>query len=347
MSPRRVAHLERDAPPAPPAAGASTVNATRIGSPGRNTCARAPIRVEQLELQDLERRPLAGPQRPPAPVLGARAAGGRRAAPPAAAPSKATRPPSSTTTRSHDALDRARVVRDEHERRARLDLLGDARQALALERLVADREHLVDQQHVGVEVRGDREAEPHEHAARVRLDRHVDEVAELGELDDALDPLLDLLAREAVQRAVELDVLAAGEVAARSPAPSSSSETTRPPHSARPESSGTIPARQRSVEDLPAPLRPTMPDRLAGLDRAATRRRAPARGGGPSRRRVTNSSFSVRAAVGAERERARRVLEHDLAGRGSAHTTTASSRSSARNSEQPEPPARPAATPTT
>ena len=54
-------------------------------------------------------------------------------------------------------LHRAGVVGDEHERRPGGDLLGDPAQALALKRLVADGQHLVDQHHVGVEVGGDRE----------------------------------------------------------------------------------------------------------------------------------------------------------------------------------------------
>jgi hypothetical protein len=44
------------------------------------------------------------------------------------------------------------------------------------EALVADRQHLVDQQHVGIDVDGHGEAEAHVHAGRVGLDRRVDEV---------------------------------------------------------------------------------------------------------------------------------------------------------------------------
>ena len=79
-------------------------------------------------------------------------------------PSKTTRPPSSTTTRAQVRSISAASWDDQHERRAAANLLGDPLLALALEGLVADGEHLVDQQDVGVEVRGDREAEPHEHA---------------------------------------------------------------------------------------------------------------------------------------------------------------------------------------
>jgi hypothetical protein len=46
------------------------------------------------------------------------------------------------------------------------------------ERLVADREHLVDQQELRIGVDRDRETEPDVHPRRVVLDRLVEEVAE-------------------------------------------------------------------------------------------------------------------------------------------------------------------------
>ena len=105
-------------------------------------------------------------------------------------------------------LDRGGVVRDEHDRPAALLELEDLPEALALERLVADGEHLVEQQHVGLDVRGDREAETHVHPRRVRPHGQVDEVLEPGERDDLVQLLADRRAAEAVDRAVEVDVLA-------------------------------------------------------------------------------------------------------------------------------------------
>ena len=83
---------------------------------------------------------------------------------------------------------------DEQDRPALPLELGDLVQALARERLVADREHLVDEQDVRVDVHGDREAEPDVHARRVVLDRVVDELLELGELDDRVEQAVGLLA---------------------------------------------------------------------------------------------------------------------------------------------------------
>src|SRR5262245_26628535 len=67
-----------------------------------------------------------------------------------------------------EPLDGRRIVRDEHDRSAVLLEGEDAAEALALERLITDGEHLVEEQDVGVEERRDREAEPHGHSRRVR-----------------------------------------------------------------------------------------------------------------------------------------------------------------------------------
>jgi hypothetical protein len=66
--------------------------------------------------------------------------------------------------------------------------LGELVEALVREALVAHREHLVDEQHVGIDVNGHGEAEAHVHAGRVGLHRRVDEVPHLGELDDLVEP---------------------------------------------------------------------------------------------------------------------------------------------------------------
>ena len=84
--------------------------------------------------------------------------------------------------------------------------------ALLLEGGVADGEHLVDEQDVGVDLDRDREAEPHAHARRVVLELEVDELLELGEGDDLVEALARLLAREAEHGRVDQDVLARGQV---------------------------------------------------------------------------------------------------------------------------------------
>ena len=63
-----------------------------------------------------------------------------------------------------------RRVADEDDRASLFAELRDALHALALEGLVADGEHLVDEKDVGIGVHGDREREAHVHAGRVELD---------------------------------------------------------------------------------------------------------------------------------------------------------------------------------
>ena len=85
-------------------------------------------------------------------------------------------------------------------------------EALALECCVAHRQHLVDEQHVGLDVHRHREPESHVHARGVELDLVVDEVLELGEGHDVVEALLDLGTGEPEQRAVQVDVVAAREL---------------------------------------------------------------------------------------------------------------------------------------
>src|SRR4029453_13407268 len=53
-------------------------------------------------------------------------------------------------------------------------------------------------------------AEPHLHAARVELHLPVDRMLDLGEADDVVEATRHLTTLQAEQRAIEVDVLAAG-----------------------------------------------------------------------------------------------------------------------------------------
>ena len=127
-------------------------------------------------------------------------------------PSNATSPRVQEDRALAQPLDRGRVVRDEDDRAALFLEREDAAEALPLEGLVADGEDLVEQQDVRVEERGNGEAEAHRHPRRVRAHRAVDRMLELGERDDLVEPLLDVGAPEALDGAVQEDVLAPGEV---------------------------------------------------------------------------------------------------------------------------------------
>src|SRR5262245_44905613 len=75
-----------------------------------------------------------------------------------------------------------------------------------LEIFVADREDLVEQQDVGIQVRRNGESQSHLHAGRVVLQRHVHEVLEPRVLDDGWVQALDVFPRKAVNRRIQVDV---------------------------------------------------------------------------------------------------------------------------------------------
>ncbi len=130
----------------------------------------------------------------------------------AACPSILSSPNSIQAARLAELLDLAEAVADEHDRAAVLAELLDLLHAATLERLVADREDLVDEQDLGFDVGGDGEPEPDGHARRVVLHRRVDELLEPGERHDVVEASGDLLARHPEDRAVQVDVLDAGQL---------------------------------------------------------------------------------------------------------------------------------------
>jgi hypothetical protein len=101
----------------------------------------------------------------------------------------------------------------EHDGAALALELLDALHALALEGLVTDRQHLVDQQDVRVDVDRHGERQAHGHAARVELHLRVDELLDAGEINDRIEVGFGLPAGEPEDRRVQVDVLAPGQVA--------------------------------------------------------------------------------------------------------------------------------------
>ena len=110
------------------------------------------------------------------------------------------------------ALHQRHAVGDEHDRHPAAAQLVQVVEAAALELLVAHRDDLVDDQDLRVEVDRDGEAEPDIHPAGVDLDRSVDEVAQPGEVDDAVHRRGDLTPAHAEDRAVEVDIFPAGQL---------------------------------------------------------------------------------------------------------------------------------------
>jgi hypothetical protein len=110
------------------------------------------------------------------------------------------------------ALERRARVGNECDRLALPLELENPVDALALEGFVPNGKHLVEQQNLGIHVDGDREPEAHVHASGVRSDGQVDEALKLAELDDRVEPTVDLLLAQAVDRRAQVDVVAASEV---------------------------------------------------------------------------------------------------------------------------------------
>src|ERR1017187_3932850 len=89
-------------------------------------------------------------------------------------------------------------------------------EALAEELLVSDTENLVDDQDVGIHVDGNREGQPHAHARGVSAQRLIDEVADAGELHNAVEPLVHLSPRKPQKRGVDPHVFGARQVSMKS-----------------------------------------------------------------------------------------------------------------------------------
>ena len=86
-----------------------------------------------------------------------------------------------------EALDAAHVVRDEQDRAALRLHPVELVEALVLEGGVADRQHLVHEHDVRVDLDRDGKRQPHLHPGRVVLQLEVHELLELGELDDRVE----------------------------------------------------------------------------------------------------------------------------------------------------------------
>ncbi len=138
--------------------------------------------------------------------------------------------------------------------------LLDLRDALLRELLVADGEDFVDQENVGIDVDGDREPEADVHARGVGLDRLVEVRADVRELDDPVEALVDLAAREAEHDPVDVDVLAPADLGVKA---RSQLDERRDPsvHQTRSRVVGLrIPEMSLSSVDFPDPFRPMTPN---------------------------------------------------------------------------------------
>src|SRR3990172_3172966 len=127
------------------------------------------------------------------------------------------------------ALDHGEVVADEDDRPAFTRGIFHLPETLPLKRDVADREDFVDQKDVGLQVCGDRKSQPDPHPGRVPLDRRIDELSSSCEVDDFLEPVVDLCPPHPEDGSVEVDVLASREFRME-PGPDLEEGTQSPPN---------------------------------------------------------------------------------------------------------------------
>src|SRR5438067_1238481 len=89
-------------------------------------------------------------------------------------------------------------------------------ETLFLERRVADRQDLIDQQDLGLEVRRYRKGEPDIHSGAVPLDRRIQESIDLGKADNLIELCSYLISRHPENRAVQKDVLSTRQLGVKS-----------------------------------------------------------------------------------------------------------------------------------
>ena len=102
------------------------------------------------------------------------------------------------------------------DRRAVFANLLHAAVALGLEKDIPDRERLINDQDLRLDVDRKRKCQTHEHTARVRLDRLIDEVANLGKIENLRQLCIHLFFGISHHRTVHIDIFDTGVVLVKS-----------------------------------------------------------------------------------------------------------------------------------
>ena len=127
------------------------------------------------------------------------------------------------------------------------------------------------------------------------MDRQVNKALELAELDDLVEPTVNLVLAQAVDRRAQVDVVAAGEVRVEA-GTEPSREPTCPATARWPLVGRKIPASSLRSVVFPDPFRPMNPTDSPGSIRNDTPRRAHTTG--RKCRRRTIASFRVTCRCG-------------------------------------------------
>src|SRR5690606_25509453 len=110
------------------------------------------------------------------------------------------------------------VVADEEDRAAFPRHVAHLAEAFALKFRVADGEHFIHDQNVGLEMCGDGEGEAHEHAAAVSLYGRVKESLDTRERHNLVKTLCYVAAAHPENASVEIDILATRQFAVKASA---------------------------------------------------------------------------------------------------------------------------------
>ena len=103
-------------------------------------------------------------------------------------------------------------MRAKQQRHAALLELHDAVKRLARKSTIAHRQGFVNDQNIGLHGSGDGKRKPHIHAAGVRSNGLIDELADVCKVNDFLKVLFNVLRLHAIQRCAEENVFAARKV---------------------------------------------------------------------------------------------------------------------------------------
>ncbi len=100
----------------------------------------------------------------------------------------------------------------DHENPRLFDEIFQPKVGAGDERRVAGSDHFVENEDFRSDGGGDGKGEAYHHARRIGADRHVQIIAELGEIRDVVERILDLPGAEAEHLAAHPDILQAGRV---------------------------------------------------------------------------------------------------------------------------------------
>ncbi len=138
---------------------------------------------------------------------------------------------------------------------------------------IAHREGFIHDQDFGIDMGGHRECEPQDHAGGICPDGLADEVPDLSEALNGGKSCIDFFTREAEQRPIEINVVAAGEFGRKTGA---QFQQRREPSMDldRSEVGVSMPATIWSRVLLPQPFAPMMPNASPRATEKVTSRRA-------------------------------------------------------------------------